>query len=59
MGMLGVGEGKGSALRRFDSEWVGLGGGSSAMQNGSKSGARGANVVKNMGGGFVFSARSY
>lgn len=51
MGMLGVGGWKGSALGRFDSERVGLGGGSPAMQNGSGSGARRANVVKSMGVG--------
>lgn len=51
MGMLGVGGGKGSALGRFDSERVGLGGVSPAMQNGWGSGARGAKVVKSMGVG--------
>lgn len=51
MGMLGVGGGNGSALGRFDSQRVGLGGGMPAMQNGSGSGAGGANVVKSMGVG--------
>lgn len=50
--MLGVGGGnRDRRSGRFDSERVGLGGGSPAMQNGSGSGARAADVVKSMGVG--------